>query len=325
VSSAVPAPGGSVRTWIDGWIQSRLPRSEHSTLSQRNIYIVPTRGGLVFALLLLLMLLASINYQLNLGYVLTFLLAGSALVSMHLTHGNLRGLTLRLRTGATAHAGEPALFELLLSNPGAARYGLAVRLHDRARHGKSFVIVDVPAQGQGQATVSIVPATRGWHAIPALVVETGFPFGLFRAWTLWRPAAQVLAWPRPERPAPPLPLSRALAGEPGHPQREAGAEMDGVRAWRRGDGLRQVVWKKVARTGELVSRETTGSSSRELSFDWLDTGVADPEQRLSRLAAWIDAAELAGIDYSVRLPGHTLPPGQGPLQRRAALDRLALW
>ena len=29
---------------------------------------------------------ASINYQLNLGYVLTFLLAGSGVVSMHVTH-----------------------------------------------------------------------------------------------------------------------------------------------------------------------------------------------------------------------------------------------
>ncbi len=43
------------------------------------------------------MLVSSINYQLNLGYVLTFLLAGSALVSIHMTHGTLRGLTLRLR------------------------------------------------------------------------------------------------------------------------------------------------------------------------------------------------------------------------------------
>jgi hypothetical protein len=40
---------------------------------------------------LLVMLLASINYQLNLGYALTFLLAGAALVSMHLTHGTCAG------------------------------------------------------------------------------------------------------------------------------------------------------------------------------------------------------------------------------------------
>ena len=58
---------------------------------------MPTRAGLVFALTLLVLLVASINYQLNLGYVLTFLLAGSGAVSMHMTHGTLRGLTLHLK------------------------------------------------------------------------------------------------------------------------------------------------------------------------------------------------------------------------------------
>jgi hypothetical protein len=59
---------------------------------------------------LLVMLLAAINYQLNLGYALTFLLAGAGLVSMHLTHGNLRGLTLRTCTPTVppVFAGEPA-------------------------------------------------------------------------------------------------------------------------------------------------------------------------------------------------------------------------
>jgi hypothetical protein len=45
---------------------------------------------------LLVLLVASINYQLNLGYLLTFLLAGSAVVGMHVCHGTLRGLTMHM-------------------------------------------------------------------------------------------------------------------------------------------------------------------------------------------------------------------------------------
>ena len=41
----------------------------------------------MLAATLLVLLVASINYQLNLGYLLTFPLAGSALVGMHLCHG----------------------------------------------------------------------------------------------------------------------------------------------------------------------------------------------------------------------------------------------
>ena len=57
------------------------------------------------------------------------------------------------------------------------------------------------------------PARRGWSPVPAVVVETRYPFGLMRAWSVWRPAAQVLAAPRPEQPAPPLPTGAAEGGK----------------------------------------------------------------------------------------------------------------
>jgi hypothetical protein len=89
--------GWTPQAWFRAWWQARLPLTDTWQLGQRNIYILPTRAGFTFAGTLLVMLLAAINYQLNLGYALTFLLAGAGLVSMHVTHGNLRGLTLHLR------------------------------------------------------------------------------------------------------------------------------------------------------------------------------------------------------------------------------------
>ena len=271
-----PAPrGGSPRQRFRAWWQSRLPLTDTWQLGQRNIYILPTRAGFAFAATLVVMLLAAINYQLNLGYALTFLLAGAGLVSMHLTHGNLRGLTLHLRPVAPVFAGDPALLEVVITSPARDRHGLALRFEDRAAHGRAFAWCDAPAGGQASAHLSLVPPRRGWHAVPALVVETVFPFGLFRAWTVWRPAARVLAWPRPEQPPPPLPAAAAAGSEERAGQRSAGGELDGVRPWRRGDSMRQVAWKKVARSGELVSRETTGSASRELWLDWADGHGAD--------------------------------------------------
>ena len=316
----------TLRARVQRWWLQRLPLTDSWTLSQRNIYIVPTKAGLVFSLTLLLMLLASINYQLNLGYALVFLLAGAGLVSMHLTHGTLRGLTLHLRPTPAVFAGHAALLEVVLTNPGAERYGVALHFEDRSVHGTSWVCVDVPEQGTASARLSFVPPTRGRFAVPAMTAETGFPFGLFRAWTIWRPAGHVLAWPRPESPPPPLPptASRPDDHRPLQPHRD-GAELDGVRPWRRGDSLRQVAWKKVARSGELVSRDTAGAGTLELTLDWQAARGPDTELRLSRLAAWVLAADRAGHAYGLQLPGRDLPVGQGDGQRRAALDALALW
>ncbi len=312
----------SPRAQFRRWWQARLPQSDSWTLGQRNIYILPTRAGFTFALTLVVMLIASINYQLNLGFALTFLLAGAGLVSMHLTHGNLRGLTLHLKAPASAFAGDAAPLEVVVTNPGRARHALGLRL-EHARAISAWC--DVSAGGQETLHLAIVPPKRGWHPVPPVVLETVFPFGLFRAWTVWRPAARLLAWPRPESPAPPLPVAGAADGAEVAQHRTEGGEFDGVRPWRRGDSMRQVVWKKVARSNELVSRETTGSGRRELWLDWQATAASGTEPRLARLAAWVLAAHAAGLPFGLRLPGAELPPAIGETQRRAALDRLALW
>ncbi len=320
--------GRGLRRRVRAWFLSRLPLADTWTLTQRNVYILPTKAGLVFCATLVIMLLASINYQLNLGYVLTFLLAGSGVVSMHLTHGVLRGLTLHMRPSAPVVAGDAAVLDIVFTNPGKSRHALALHFDDRGVHGRSFAWVDIPAQGQETARVSLVPASRGWHAVPTLVVETVFPFGLFRAWTLWRPATRVLAYPRPETPAPPLPTAQSVPGERPLPNAHAGSELEGVRPWRRGDSMRQVAWKKMARTGEMVSRDTAGSGSRELWLDWSATNGhlrSDAELRLSRLAAWVMAADRSGATYGMRLPGREYAAGHGDAHRRALLEALALW
>ena len=312
----------SLRRRVHAWWVARHPLTDSWTLTQGNIYILPTRAGLVFALTLVTMLLASINYQLSLGYVLTFLLAGSGLMSMHMTHGTLRGLTLHLRPPSPTFAGEPALLEVVVTSPARQRYGIGLGFDDAlARH----AWIDVPAAGQSMAHVSFVPPRRGLHAVPVLRAETRFPFGLFRAWTIWRPAAQVLVWPAPEQPAAPLPAPHPVSGDAQNRRAAGGGELEGVRAYRRGDSLRQVVWKKAAKTGELVSRDTSTAARRELWLDYQATTLAHPEQRLSRLAAWVVAADRAGVAHGLRLPGVELAPAQGDAHRRRALEALALW
>ncbi|HEV7913661.1 MAG TPA: DUF58 domain-containing protein, partial [Albitalea sp.] len=108
-----------------------------------------------------------------------------------------------------------------------------------------------------------------------------------------------------------------------------GAEIEGIRAYRRGDPLKMVFWRKAAKAletgGELVSRDTSASSHQELWLDWSQCSTLAPEDRLSRLAAWVLAADRAGVNYGLRLPGVELSRGHGAAQRRACLEALALW
>ena len=318
---------GWPRRRFRSWWQGRLARTATHTLNQRNIYILPTRAGLLFALTIVTLLVASINYQLNLGYALTFLLAGCGGVSIHLTHNTLRGLTLRLRPVTPVYAGDPAALEVVLSSPGGARHGIGLKIE--AASGWTLSWVDVPDGGHASAQVSFIPDARGRHEVPTLSAETRFPLGLFRAWTVWRPVGEVMVYPRPEEPAAPLPLPRPVPGGPVRAAHLQGGEVEGIRAYRRGDSLRSVAWKKAAQSlesgGELVSRDTSASAQQELWLEWRGCGALAPEERLSRLCAWVTAAERAGVHYGLHLPGVELPRGHGADQRRRCLEALALW
>jgi uncharacterized protein (DUF58 family) len=199
--------------------------------------------------------------------------------------------------------------------------------------------------------------------LPRLQLETRFPFGLFRAWSVWRPAAQVLVWPTPEQPTPPWPLSVQDPSRADRPLARLTSassnplDADAARPYRPGDSPREVLWKKSASAiaagsdPALVSRTGTGAAARPcLDFTWESAAIGatsgapsgvtpgaapgavpgprprpgnDTEARLSRLTAWALAADRDGEVWALHLPGQAFTRGQGPAQRRAALDALA--
>jgi uncharacterized protein (DUF58 family) len=367
--SAVLAPARrSPRAAWRAWWLARHPRRASWPLTQRSVYILPTGAGWLYALLLLALLLGSINYQLNLGHLLTFLLASAGVVAIHATHATLRGLTLSLEgavdtrdavhavdAAPRVHAGQTLELTVRLvdiERPGRwrralalGRHGIALRWAEAAGGdlGNAAATVsawvDVPPGGEARAVLGLTPARRGLMPLPALIVETRFPLGLLRAWSVWRPAASVWAWPAPEADAPPLPTGGDLSGDetpvdspatapPRHRPIDAPPEPDGVRPWRHGDSPRQVLWRLSARQldvgGELLVRDLAAPPPRGRALTWRDTAAlgADTEARLARLCAWLLRADASGQAVALSLPGETVAGGLGPAHRRACLDAL---
>ena len=339
-SALAPNPATLVRMRFRKWFESRLPFTDQVTLTQRTVYILPTRPGLMLGVTLLTLLVASINYQLNLGYLLTFLLAGSALVGMHVCHGTLRGLAMNLVAPSPAYAGAAATFDIQLTNARrATRYGIGLSVMTQQQNRSQtaaathWAWTDVPGQGASTVTVAFMPPRRGLHRLPTLTAETRFPLGTFRVWTVWRPAAQILVYPSPELHPPPLPPGEPRSGGAAAAARvQNTGEFDGVRSYRRGDPVKLVVWKKAAKTDEqsggenggLVVRDTQQAQRHELWLDFMQAGTGDAEHKLSRLCAWVLNADKLAMDYGLRLPGLEIKPGSGEAHKRQCLEALAL-
>ena len=321
IPAALRHPIAHLRTRLTGWWLKRLSPVDRVQLTQRNVYILPTGAGWMLGATLTVLLVASINYQLNLGYLLTFLLAGCAGVAMHVAHGTLRGLSLHLQPPEPVFAGTLAHLSIHLHNPGRRpRYAIALALHGSVQS----VFTNVGAQDSARVQLAHPVTRRGLQTLPAVRAQTLFPLGTFRVWTFWQPASHLLAYPQPERQPPAWLTDQGGTDEHAMAPSQASGDPDGVRPYRRGDTLKSIVWKKVAQTGELVSRDSLTHPQRELWLDLRLTGLSPLERQLSRLCAWALQAESLGLRYGLRLGAQEIAPDQGPAHLQRCLRALAL-
>lgn len=316
-----PSLFGALKNGVLEWLfQWRGPERGTIVLVQRRVFILPTPQGLLFAGVIVLMLIGSVNYDLSLGFILAFLLGATGIQSMLHTFRNLANLRIAPGKVQPVFAGEQAQFQIRITNQARAhRYSIGVT---RDKH--SAVYIDVPPGDEMVATVAIPATRRGWLRPGRLTLFTFFPVGLFRAWSYADLDMHGLVYPAPVPPGLALPLPAAGSGDGGvHGQGHD--EFSGLRPYRPGDSPRHIAWKAVARDDTLLTKQFAGRADAELWLAWETLPPAmDSENRIAHLTRWVIDADGAGLAYGLRLPGLALPIATGPTHRGDCLRTLAL-
>ncbi len=298
----------------------RAPEPGTIFLRQNRVYILPTRPGLAFGLALIVMLIGSINYNLSLGYILTFLLASMGLVAILHTFRNLVHLHISSGRVEPVFADETAWFELFIENRSRYERSAIVLWHQRNQ-----TQCDVASARGTTVSLPIKAERRGWLAPGRITVDTRFPVGLLRAWSYIQPDMRCLVYPKPDDGLLPLPEPTGARGE----KRVAGGGSDdfaGLRAYQPSDSPRHIHWKAAAREQGLQTKVFSGRAAAELWLDWNALPAdLDIESKLSRLTRWVLAADQDTLRYGLRLPGVELAPDAGEPHRLACLRELALY
>ena len=298
------------------WARKRQGIDPRTTrLRPGRVYILPTGVGLVFALMTFAMLLGSMNYNNNLSFVLTFILAG---LGFHFPAKCGQGVS--FAGVEPVFAGQAAQFRVAVTNHSKSpRYG--IRLYIDKTHSEIHDLMP------GDSKVFVLPIKtheRGWFELERFGVRTLFPFELFRSWAWLHMDLRGLVYPHPaENPPQPPPTQSAT----GHRQHDARGEEDfaGLRKFHEGDSPRHVAWKAYARSGQLLSKQFAGADTSSQWFDIDEVAADDIERRLSILTRWIVDADRKLEDYGLRLHGTEFPPAHGDGQRQQCLEALALY
>jgi uncharacterized protein (DUF58 family) len=296
------------------------PQQAPYLLTQRRVYILPTKQGLAFALLLFIMLLGSINYSNSLGYFLTFLLASLYVVAIFHTYNNLLKLSIGPVVCKPVFAGEEAHFSLQINN-----INLPSRFSLRTFTPQQLISInDISENRITTLAIKHVFNKRGLQPLPLFSIETRFPFGLFRAWALVTFAQTQLVYPKPSLHTH-LPLKHSGLSE-GKKQIDLGSDdFKGLRSYTPGDSLQHIHWKSFARHQTLQTKEFSSTNADELWLNWLDTTVSGVELKLSQLTRWVLLAEKMNLSYGLRLPAQLISPNSGQHHLDSCLKLLAVY
>jgi uncharacterized protein (DUF58 family) len=306
---------------------SRFIRGEKASnrpisLNHRHIFILPSAQGLFFAVTLSLMLIVSLNYNLSLGFALTFLLGTVSITSIFYCFQNLAGLNVQVKPVRPSFAGSTATINVQLVNHSQARWGVVL---SKKGSKKQLTTRNIAAHETATLSFSIDGAGRGHHTVGTLTLSTLFPLGLFRAWSPINSAQDFLVYPKPSKTLIPFQYSPANQPE-GNSSRKAGDEdFSGLTNYKIGDPIKRIDWKQMAKERGVFVRQFEENLTTELLLDWEKVPGPTAEEKLSQLCRQILEAEQNGFRYGLKLPSSFSPADSGTKHYESTLKQLALF
>ena len=294
---------------------------------QGKIYIFPTKAGWGFMLLLFLLLILSINFENNLAFALTFLLAGVLVVAILHTYSNLLGVTIERASAQPCFVGEQAGFTLLIS-AAKQREHQQIQVGWVERFGMSAIdqamAIDLIETTQTTVELSLPTRRRGW-CIPAKVkLQTVFPLGLFRSWSYHAISAKALVYPSPVS-SQSLPATSGAGGQGGLTEQVGSDDFSELKRFQAGMSPQHIAWKVYARGQGLHAKRFASRQDLDIWLDYDAWPEADQELRLSRICYWVLKLHREDRCYGVRLPNKEWPPSRGDHHRQQILQALALF
>ena len=290
------------------------------TLTRDRVYIIPTKAGLIFSMLLLTLLIGSINYEKSLGFVLTFLLTGIGNTLLLSTWRNIAGLELKSCDSLPVFSGEPATFSVQLVNQQLLeRHSIAI-----SQQGVEHDIVDCAASNKQMINFKVPTKKRGMLQAGRFRLYSEFPSGLFIAWTWADLSMSCIVYPAPDNNIE-LPIfDHSETGDTDSPGQ--GLEnFSHLRKYHQGDNISRISWKTAAKNDELFSKEFIGAKPVSHWINWNEIPAHDTEQRLSIMAALIIHAEKHHQRYGIKLPEKQIAPDNGSKHYHRCLTALALY
>lgn len=304
------------------FVKNRFPRTRELTLTQRTIFILPSKISLGLMAIILLLFLLGINFQNSLVYIVCFWLIALLVINILYTYRNIAGLTLKAVAAEPCFAGEKMVLELEASRPVKQRKsGIFLGW-------KNEDLFELNLQEQQSTRIKLSHSTqeRGRFTPPRIDIFTRYPTGLTTAWSYAVMDMDAIIYPEPIEVT--NSTNHQSAGEEVDKGIEiAGGSSDfaGVREYQAGDSPKHIHWGQFAKSGDLYTKSFVDYESHETWLDWNQLNFSGIERRLSHLSAMVLQFNSDQRQFGLKLPGTTIEPSSGEGHKVRCLTALALY
>jgi uncharacterized protein (DUF58 family) len=307
------------KSYWDRWAKKRNRSGNPQTLNSHNLYILPSRFGWVYGVVVITTFVGAVNSQINTIFLMTFLLAIIGLITILEAHANLKNLAVKFMVVKDSQQGTPAKIILFIQANTKIRFGVEFQIAAQtiARLEK------IPSEGL-EFVVPIETPARGYFPLPPIKISSFFPFGIFRVWSYLYFDEHYYVYPQPVNPD----------FWPG-PYRGQNIKQKHVSGDEELYDLKQVenpwlepklIHWKIAAKGQGWYLKTMHSNEADFwLFNLDELPFNDVELKLQHLSYWLQTAEANGLIYGLELKGSRTEFAGGKAHLQHCMRQLALY
>ncbi len=313
---------------FQSWLRRILKPPRQLQFTRLGTYVVFLTLGIGFA---------AMNTGNNLVYMVFGMMLGVITASGIISEMSLRGIEIDWILPGEITAKEPASVRIILKNTKRKipSIGLLVQFIDpfeslpipnkssESRNPKKISTTSrnflktfflfIPAGGQRSGDIILRPDRRGEYALPAIKVETQFPFGFFKKSLTVEPEEKLLVYPAHVKVPLRVRADFSKRRDQSAPVRGRGDSFWGVRDFAQGDNPRRILWKASAKRNRWMVIETEEDRDREFLLDlrpitdWQSLNAEELEDAVAFTATYLIRSFEQGFSVGIVSEDFTAP------------------
>ncbi|WP_199608591.1 DUF58 domain-containing protein [Flocculibacter collagenilyticus] len=304
----------------DKWLSKRIPTAKSVQLSNRSIFILPSKMGIGFLVLCFILFLTGTNYQNNLILLICYISVSLFISAMIFAYFNLKDLVLSQHKQERFYAGSNSFIHIKLGQDNQQTSKNAFSLHFKIENQPSVSLDKLTDPCVVQIPTAHLP--RGKHKQPRIKVYSNFPCNLFTCWSYVDLDIHLIIYPSPKNAVEALNTRSSLPTNESKHSLHGKTDFESIRDYQKGDSPNIISWKHVAKYND---RWVSKTFEQQVSVKhWLDYNAmsGDKEARLSQLCYLV--TQQGNVEFGLKLPKQIIEQNKGQQHTQNCLEALAL-